>query len=204
MIRSFVCSVYLLAVCVTYPIQANDECLINHDLMDEIPSLNNQTTINAGSIQVLSDSTLELRNGFEIKLEDLHVNGDQAVFNENKKSINEILNGFISGQNYVSKFEKGSINSLADEAVLESGEVLFRNRNIKFEFKELKESTQDKFKIINTSFTSCADTQKGWTVTADEVQLNDESGRGILKNLKVKLFNTTVFGFSCYSIYSYR
>ena len=67
MIRSFVCSVYLLAVCVTYPIQANDECLINHDLMDEIPSLNNQTTINAGSIQVLSDSTLELRNGFEIK-----------------------------------------------------------------------------------------------------------------------------------------
>jgi LPS-assembly protein len=195
MIRSFVCSVYLLAVCVTYPIQANDECLINNDLMDEIPSLNNQTTINAGSIQVLSDSTLELRNGFEIKLEDLHVNGDQAVFNENKKSINEILNGFISGQNYVSKFEKGSINSLADEAVLESGEVLFRNRNIKFEFKELKESTRDKFKIINTSFTSCADTQKGWTVTADEVQLNDESGRGILKNLKVKLFNTTVFGF---------
>ena len=195
MIRSFVCSVYLLAVCVTYPIQANDECLINHDLMDEIPSLNNQTTINAGSIQVLSDSTLELRNGFEIKLEDLHVNGDQAVFNENKKSINEILNGFISGQNYVSKFEKGSINSLADEAILESGEVLFRNRNIKFEFKELKESTQDKFKIINTSFTSCADTQKGWEVTADEVQLNDESGRGILKNLKVKLFNTTVFGF---------
>ena len=195
MIRSFVCSVYLLAVCVAYPIQANDECLINHDLMDEIPSLNNQTTINAGSIQVLSDSTLELRNGFEIKLEDLHVNGDQAVFNENKKSINEILNGFISGQNYVSKFEKGSINSLADEAILESGEVLFRNRNIKFEFKELKESTQDKFKIINTSFTSCADTQKGWEVTADEVQLNDESGRGILKNLKVKLFNTTVFGF---------
>ena len=195
MIRSFVCSVYLLAVCVTYPIQANDECLINHDLMDEIPSLNNQTTIKAGSIQVLSDSTLELRNGFEIKLEDLHVNGDQAVFNENKKSINEILNGFISGQNYVSKFEKGSINSLADEAVLESGEVLFRNRNIKFEFKELKESTRDKFKIINTSFTSCADTQKGWTVTADEVQLNDESGRGILKNLKVKLFNATVFGF---------
>ncbi len=195
MIRSFVCSVYLLAVCVTYPIQANDECLINHGLMDETPSLNNQTTINAGSIQVLSDATLELRNGFEIKLEDLHVNGDQAVFNENKKSINEILNGFISGQNYVSKFEKGSINSLADEAILESGEVLFRNRNIKFEFKELKESTQDKFKIINTSFTSCADTQKGWGVTADEVQLNDESGRGILKNLRVKLFNTTVFGF---------
>ena len=195
MIRSFVCSVYLLTVCFAYPIQANDECLINHGLMDEIPSLNNQTTINAGSIQVLSDATLELRNGFEIKLEDLHVNGDQAVFNENKKSINEILNGFISGQNYVSKFEKGSINSLADEAILESGEVLFRNRNIKFEFKELKESTQDKFKIINTSFTSCADTQKGWEVTADEVQLNDESGRGILKNLKVKLFNTTVFGF---------
>ena len=195
MIRSFVCSVYLLTVCFAYPIQANDECLINHGLMDEIPSLNNQTTINAGSIQVLSDATLELRNGFEIKLEDLHVNGDQAVFNENKKSINEILNGFISGQNYVSKFEKGSINSLADEAVLESGEVLFRNRNIKFEFKELKESTRDKFKIINTSFTSCTDTQKGWTVTADEVQLNDESGRGILKNLKVKLFNTTVFGF---------
>ena len=78
MIRSFVCSVYLLTVCFAYPIQANDECLINHGLMDEIPSLNNQTTINAGSIQVLSDSTLELRNGFEIKLEDLHVNGDQA------------------------------------------------------------------------------------------------------------------------------
>ena len=101
MIRSFVCSVYLLTVCFAYPIQANDECLINHGLMDEIPSLNNQTTINAGYIQVLSDATLELRNGFEIKLEDLHVNGDQAVFNENKKSINEILNGFISGQNYV-------------------------------------------------------------------------------------------------------
>ena len=64
MVRSFVCSVYVLAVCVAHPIQANDECLINHDLMDEIPSLNNQTTINAGSIQVLSDSTLELRNGF--------------------------------------------------------------------------------------------------------------------------------------------
>ena len=195
MIRSFVCSVYLLAVCVAYPIQANDECLINHGLMDEIPSLNNQTTINAGSIQVLSDATLELKNGFEIKLEDLNVNGDQAVFNKNKNSINEILNGFISGQNYVSKFEKGSINPLTDEAILESGEVSFRNRNIKFEFKELKESTQDKFKIINTSFTSCADTQKGWEVTADEVQLNDESGRGLLKNLKVKLFNTTVFGF---------
>ncbi len=101
MVRSVVCSVYLLAVCIAYPIQANDECLINHGLMDETPSLNNQTTINAGSIQVLSDATLELRNGFEIKLEDLHVNGDQAVFNENKKSINEILNGFISGQNYV-------------------------------------------------------------------------------------------------------
>ena len=167
MVRSFVCSVYLLAVCVAYPIQANDECLINHGLMNETPSHNNQTTINAGSIQVLSDATLELRNGFEIKLEDLHVNGDQAVFNQNKKSINEILNGFISGQNYVSKFEKGSINSLADEVILESGEVLFRNRNIKFEFKELKESTQDKFKIINTSFTSCADTQKGWTSSAE-------------------------------------
>ena len=137
MVRSVVCSVYLLTVCIAYPIQANDECLINHGLMDETPSLNNQTTINAGSIQVLSDATLELRNGFEIKLEDLNVNGDQAVFNKNKNSINEILNGFISGQNYVSKFEKGSINSLADEAVLESGEVLFRNRNIKFEFKEL-------------------------------------------------------------------
>ena len=132
----------------------------------------------------------------------MHVNGDQAIFNENKKSINEILNGLISSLNYVSKFEKGSINSLTDEAVLESGEVSFRNRNIKFGFKELKESTQDRFKIINTSFSSCADTQKGWEVTADEVQLNDESGRGILKNLKVKLFNS--FWFSCYSIYSYR
>ena len=195
MIRSFVCSVYLLAVCVAHPIQANDECLINDGLMDEIPSLNNQTTINAGSIQVLSDARLELKNGFEIKLEDLNVNGDQAVFNKNKNSINEILNGFVSGQNYVSKFKKGSINPITDEAILESGEVSFRNRNIKFEFKELKESTQDKFKIINTSFTSCADTQKGWTVTADEVQLNDQSGRGLLKNLKVKLFDTTVFGF---------
>ena len=195
MIRSFVCSVYLLAVCVAHPIQANDECLINDGLMDEIPSLNNQTTINAGSIQVLSDARLELKNGFEIKLEDLNVNGDQAVFNKNKNSINEILNGFISGQNYVSKFKKGSINPITDEAILESGEVSFRNRNIKFKFKELKESSQDKFKIINTSFTSCADTQKGWEVTADEVQLNDKSGRGLLKNLKVKLFDTTVFGF---------
>mgnify|MGYP001168254041 CR=1 FL=1 len=106
MVRSVVCSVYLLAVCIAYPIQANDECLINHGLMDETPSLNNQTTINAGSIQVLSDATLELRNGFEIKLEDLHVNGDQAVFNENKKSINEILNGFISGQNFRVTFTK--------------------------------------------------------------------------------------------------
>ena len=107
MVRSFVCSVYLLAVCVAYPIQANDECSINHGLMDEIPSLNNQITVNAGSIQVQNDATLELKNGFEIKLEDLHVNGDEAVFNENKNSINEILNGFISSQNYVSKFEKG-------------------------------------------------------------------------------------------------
>ena len=195
MIRSFVCSVYVLAVCVAHPIQANDECLINDGLMDEIPSLNNQTTINAGSIQVLSDARLELKNGFEIKLEDLNVNGDQAVFNKNKNSINEILNGFVSGQNYVSKFKKGSINPITDEAILESGEVSFRNRNIKFGFKELKESTQDKFKIINTSFTSCTDTQKGWEVTADEVQLNDKSGRGLLKNLKVKLFDTTVFGF---------
>jgi LPS-assembly protein len=195
MIRSLVCSVYVLAVCVAHPIQANDECLINDGLMDEIPSLNNQTTINAGSIQVLSDARLELKNGFEIKLEDLNVNGDQAVFNKNKNSINEILNGFVSGQNYVSKFKKGSINPITDEAILESGEVSFRNRNIKFGFKELKESTQDKFKIINTSFTSCTDTQKGWEVTADEVQLNDKSGRGLLKNLKVKLFDTTVFGF---------
>ena len=112
MIRSFVCSVYVLAVCVAHPIQANDACLINDGLIDEIPSLNNQTTINAGSIQVLSDARLELKNGFEIKLEDLNVNGDQAVFNKNKNSINEILNGFISGQNYVSKFKKGSINPI--------------------------------------------------------------------------------------------
>lgn len=55
MVRSFVRSVYVLAVCIANPIQANDECLINHDLMGEIPSLNNQTTINAGSIQVLSE-----------------------------------------------------------------------------------------------------------------------------------------------------
>lgn len=195
MVRSFVYSVYVLTVCAAYPIHANDECLINHGLMDEIPSPNNQTTIDAGSIQVLRDATLELKNGFEIKLEDLRVNGDQAIFNENKNSINKILNGFISGQSYVSKFEKGSINPITDEAILESGEVSFRNRNIKFGFKQLKESTQDKFKIINTSFTSCADTQKGWEVTADEVQLNDKSGRGILKNLKIKLFDTTVFSF---------
>lgn len=195
MVRSFVYSVYVLTVCAAYPIHANDECLINHGLMDEIPSINNQTTIDAGSIQVLRDATLELKNGFEIKLEDLRVNGDQAIFNENKNSINKILNGFISGQSYVSKFEKGSINPITDEAILESGEVSFRNRNIKFGFKQLKESTQDKFKIINTSFTSCADTQKGWEVTADEVQLNDKSGRGILKNLKIKLFDTTVFSF---------
>ena len=100
MIRSFVCSVYLLAVCIAHPIQANDECLINDGLMDEIPSLNNQTTINAGSIQVLSDARLELKNGFEIKLEDLNVNGDQAVFNENKKSINEYF-----------EFSNGNANS---------------------------------------------------------------------------------------------
>ena len=134
MVKSFVCSVYVLAVCVVHPIQANDECLINDGLMDEIPSLNNQTTINAGSIQVLSDARLELKNGFEINLEDFNVNGDQAVFNKNKNSINEILNGFISGQNYVSKFKKGSINPITDEAILESGEVSFRNRNIKFGF----------------------------------------------------------------------
>ena len=66
MVRSFVCSVYLLTVCVAYPIHANDECLISNGLMDDIPTINNQTTINAGSIQVLSDATLELKNGFEI------------------------------------------------------------------------------------------------------------------------------------------
>ena len=114
MVRSFVYSVYVLTVCAAYPIHANDECLINHGLMDEIPSPNNQTTIDAGSIQVLRDATLELKNGFEIKLEDLRVNGDQAIFNENKNSINKILNGFISGQSYVSKFEKGSINPITD------------------------------------------------------------------------------------------
>ena len=113
MIRSFVCSVYLLAVCVAHPIQANDECLINDGLMDEIPSLNNQTTINAGSIQVLSDARLELKNGFEIKLEDLNVNGDQAVFNKNKnlKLALFIKKNINYEKKIIRKYAKKFINS---------------------------------------------------------------------------------------------
>ena len=71
--------------------------------------------------------------------------------------------------------EEGSFDREKNKLELSEGEVFLVNRNLKFNFKELNGSLDNKIQFKEASMSSCFDPKKGWILTADSISINNQS-----------------------------
>ena len=148
--------------------------------------------IKSDKFEVTDNQVLILNGNVEIDFPEGLLEAGKARVDQDKGSVQFRRKGYLSLKDYFLFAEEGSFDREKNKLELSEGEVFLVNRNLKFNFKELNGSLDNKIQFKEASMSSCFDPKKGWILTADSISINNQSKRGYAKKVKVKIYDTTI------------
>jgi LPS-assembly protein len=151
------------------------------------------TTIDARSIEGISDIEVTARGAAEIR------RGDTAVFGEMLRYNREL--GVVEGEGGV-RLQQGpdrfsgprlQYNTLDDTGFLEQPSFLLqRDETARGGADRLEFAGKDHYKLFNASFTTCRPDQEDWTLEARELDLDYANDEGVARGLRLRFYDTTI------------
>jgi LPS-assembly protein len=153
------------------------------------------TTIDAESIEGVSDIEVTARGNAEIRRGDTALFGDVLRFNrETGRAEGE---GGVRLQDGVDRFfgPRMQYNTLDGTGMFEQPSFLLqRDQEARGGAERVELLGKDKFRFFGARFTTCRPGQEDWVLTADELELDYENDEGRAISPRLRFFDVPILG----------
>ena len=151
--------------------------------------------ISAASMDIDSNGKIVLSGDIEIPISGGLIKAVSADYDSDNKAIEEIKEGNIYYLESYFKFESGSLNETTKNFNFLNGKSYLSARNLLINYQSLSGDLGSNLIFKNAQLTSCLDAASGWEITAKTISINENSKRGFIKNLSLKVRNKTFLKF---------
>jgi len=151
------------------------------------------TTIDARSIEGVSDLEVTARGAAEIKRDDLSIFGEVLRYNRQFGVVEG--EGGVRVQQGPDRFSGPTLryNTLDDTGYLESPTFLLqREETARGSADRLEFVGKDHYRLRKASFTTCQPGQEDWTLEARELDLDYANDEGVARGMRLRFFDTTL------------
>ena len=159
------------------------------------PKLTNEYasgSMNAGKIDIRSNGDISLDVDVLIGLNDGQVMASSAIYSKNQNFIQDMKNGNIYHFDNYYKFLNGSLAKDSGEIKLVDGTAYLRERNLLVKYESLVGNLNQSLEFNNASLTACNNSSEGWEIQAKSIKINEESRRGYIEDLSLKILDKTI------------
>ncbi len=190
-------------------IEANEE--IRKSFFEESESLSQCTfyypiLTEQEKMDIQSERTFILKESISLE-EDVVLKFDGGLFTSSSADLKENSN-LISFNNNADIFlndlylqaQRGEFDRSNNTFELYAGNSYWKKPNIFISFETAK-GANDSVTFTNASLSSCADTSSGWALKAEQIEINDDIGKGFAKKIRLEVFDKTVFRFPYLPVY---
>ena len=171
------------------------QCTFYYPILSEQEKMDIQserTFISKESISLEEDVVLMFDGGlFTSSSADLKENSNLISFNNNADIFLNDL--YLQAQ-------RGEFDRSNNTFELYAGNSYWKKPNIFISFETAK-GANDSVTFTNASLSSCADTSSGWALKAEQIEINDDIGKGFAKKIGLEVFDKTVFRFPYLPVY---
>ena len=165
------------------------------------PILSEQKKMDIQSEKItISEERIFLEEDVVLKFDGGIFASSSADLKENSNLINFDNNAGIFLNDLYLQAQRGKFDRSNNTFELNSGNSYWKKPNVFISF-DSAEGVNDSVTFTNASLSSCVDTSSGWALKAEQIEINDEIGRGSAKKIRLQIFNKTVFRFPYLPIY---
>mgnify|MGYP000459876317 FL=1 len=165
------------------------------------PILSEQKKMDIQSEKItISEESIFLEEDVVLKFDGGIFASSSADLKENSNLINFDNNAGIFLNDLYLQAQRGKFDRSNNTFELYSGNSYWKKPNIFISF-DSAEGANDSVTFTNASLSSCVDTSSGWALKAEQIEINDEIGKGSAKKIRLEIFNKTVFKFPYLPIY---
>ena len=165
------------------------------------PILSEQKKMDIQSEKItISEERIFLEEDVVLKFDGGIFASSSADLKENSNLINFDNNAGIFLNDLYLQAQRGKFDRSNNTFELNSGNSYWKKPNVFISF-DSAEGVNDSVTFTNASLSSCVDTSSGWALKAEQIEINDEIGRGSAKKIRLEIFNKTVFRFPYLPIY---
>ena len=165
------------------------------------PILSEQKKMDIQSEKItISEERIFLEEDVVLKFDGGIFASSSADLKENSNLINFDNNAGIFLNDLYLQAQRGKFDRSNNTFELNSGNSYWKKPNVFISF-DSAEGVSDSVTFSNASLSSCVDTSSGWALKAEQIEINDEIGRGSAKKIRLEIFNKTVFRFPYLPIY---
>ena len=165
------------------------------------PILSEQKKMDIQSEKItISEERIFLEEDVVLKFDGGIFASSSADLKENSNLINFDNNAGIFLNDLYLQAQRGKFDRSNNTFELNSGNSYWKKPNVFISF-DSAEGVSDSVTFTNASLSSCVDTSSGWALKAEQIEINDEIGRGSAKKIRLEIFNKTVFRFPYLPIY---
>ena len=166
-------------------------CLIYNPDLGAVKD-NKNLDIQSDEFEITKDNKLILDGSVVIDFDGGVLKAGTANIDRNKDLISFNNKGIIRLESLLFGAKKGSFNRNSQSVSLENGSMFLSDRSLLISFDMLDGDVSKNIKMSNASITSCSEPKHGWVLKAKNILLNNETKRGIAKNVSLELFNQKV------------
>ena len=165
------------------------------------PILSEQKKMDIQSERItISEESIFLEEDVVLKFDGGIFASSSADLRENSNLINFDNNAGIFLNDLYLQAQRGKFDRSYNTFELYSGNSYWKKPNVFISF-DSAEGANDSVTFTNASLSSCVDTSSGWALKAEQIEINDELGKGSAKKIRLEIFDKTVFRFPYLPIY---
>ena len=148
----------------------------------------------------ISKESIFLEKDVVLKFDGGLFTSSSADLKENSNLINFNNNADIFLNDLYLQAQRGEFDRSNNTFELYAGNSYWKKPNIFISF-DTAEGINDSVTFTNASLSSCANTSSGWALKAEQIEINDDIGKGSAKKIRLEIFDRTVFRFPYIPIY---
>ena len=148
----------------------------------------------------ISKESIFLEKDVVLKFDGGLFTSSSADLKENSNLINFNNNADIFLNDLYLQAQRGEFDRSNNTFELYAGNSYWKKPNIFISFETAK-GVNDSVTFSNASLSSCADTSSGWALKAEQIEINDDIGKGFAKKIGLEVFDKTVFRFPYLPVY---
>ena len=149
-------------------------------------------SVDAGKIDIESNGDLKLNEDVLIGLDEGIIKASSASYLQNQNFVKNIKNGKIYYSENYFKFLNGSLKKDSGTLKLVEGESYLKERNLLIRYRSLDGNLGKNLRFQNANLSSCNNSSEGWEIIAKTIVVDDESDRGHIEDLTLKVLDKTI------------